>query len=1155
MQGVVAGSAHVEKGAGVVARANKSGRVGTPTTQGVVAGSARATEDARAGARATTSGRAGAPTFKDSKGDKVTSTPKAEASSRDADSAVGDKVPQVFDVFTGVPKVGEVLTPLPTVAELLELEELSYVEFMDSLKAGELAEVVLIRPEGSSLELNSSSVMDSEVLEDERTTKRQTRYGTAILKDPSDPYYALLKEFSDVVSDDPSSVLPPDRGVRHEIDLVPGTKYCTTRQWPLPKEQVDVIDTFFAAKHAAGMVRESKSPHSSPTFCVRKPNGKCRMVHAFNKLNAATIPASTPIPRKDVLQNNMAGCTIFSALDMVDGYYQLLMRESDIPLTAVSTPSGMLWEWLVMPQGLSNAPATFNRLVTQLFRPMRQFVQTYFDDIFVHSRASEGKTAVEAHLGHLREVLLCMRENRLYANINKCIFGAEEIPFLGCFLGKDGVRADPEKVCAIAQWPVPVSQKDLRKWLGLANYLHKYSANYAEMALPLTNLLKKDAVWSWTSEAQQAFEAIMSSLQSALILALPDEERPFSVVCDASDFAIGCALLQVDAEGRERVVSFQSRQLKAAEKNYPVHDKELLEMKYALVKFRVHLLGQKPFVIYTDHASLRTATSSPHLSQRMARWLSFFAECNFTVVYKPGKQNVLADALSRRPDYELAHLAYLESPLYELIREAYADDDDLAGLVEVLSAPNKAIELTARQRSRLHRYSVVEGLLYYQVDGGDEPRIVVPNDEDLRHRVLYEAHATPLSGHLGREKTYTSVARNFWWPHMYKSVRKYVQTCETCQRVKPAPSASAPLMSLPVPADCWRSVSMDFIFELPAYARGHTDILVFVCRLSKMVRLAAVRKSVTAPQAAQLFVDNVFRNHGHPEAFVSDRDPRFMSHFWQHLFRLLGTRLDMSTADHPQTDGQTERVNRVLEDILSSVCAAEPTKWSVLLPQVEFALNNAVHSSTGFTPFYVSGLRHPRTPLTLPPASSLGGGEANADDPRGLKGLRTSVKRNVLSFIKTGKAVRQRVRDAMAAAQDTQKEQSDRQGRKNTQVFKLGDQVLLNAKNLPTQTVFAVGSTKLRPRFVGPFTVIGVHGHAYTLDLPSSMATHPTFYVGLLKPYRPAGADEPEEPTASQNTAERHSPSSERDLPREAGQAQEPEPEPEPGQEHEPLRG
>ncbi|GMF47183.1 unnamed protein product [Phytophthora fragariaefolia] len=887
---VAAGSAHVEEGAGVVTRTNKSGRVGTPTTQGVVAGSARATEGAGACACATTGGRAGAPTSKAIRGDKVTSSPKAEASGRDADYAAEDRAPQVLDVFTGEPKVGEVLTPLPTVAELLELEELSYVEFLGSLKAGELAEVVLRRPEGGSLGLNSSSVMDSEVPEDERTSRRQTRYGAAILKDPSDPYYPLLKEFSDVVSDDPPSALPPDRGVRHEIDLVPGTKYCTTRQWPLPKEQVDVIDAFFAAKHAAGMMRESKSPHSSPTSCVRKTNGKWRMVHAFNKLNAATIPASTPIPRKDVLQNSMAGCTVFSALDMVDGYYQLLMRESDIPLTAISTPSGMMWEWL-------------------------------------------------------------------------------------------------------------------------------------------------------------AFEAIKNSFQSAPILALPDEGRPISVVCDASDFAIGCALLQVDAEGRERVVSFQSRQLKAAEKNYPVHDKELLAMKYALVKFRVHLLGKKPFVIYTDHASLRTATSSLHLSPRMARWLSFFDEYNFTVEYKPGKQNVLADALSRRPDYELAHMAYLESPLYELIRTAYAADDDLAGLVEALGVPNKIVELTARQRSRLHRYSVVEGLLYYQVDGGDEPRIVVPNDEDLRHRVLYEAHDRPLSGHLGREKTYTSVARNFWWPHMYKWVRKYVQTCETCQRVKPAPSASAPLMSSPVPADCWRSVSMDFIFELPADARGHTGILVFVCRLSKMVRLAAVRKSVTAPQAAQLVVDNVFRHHGLPEAFVSDRDPRFVSHFWKHLFRLLGTRLDMSTADHPQTDGQTEWVNRVLEDTFRSVCAAEPTSWSTLLPQVEFALNNAVHSSTEFTPFYVNGLRHPRTPLTLPLASNLGWGEANAEDSRALKGLRTSVKRNLLSFIETGEAVRQRVRDAMAAAQDRQKENCDRHGRANTKVFQVGDQVLLNAKN------------------------------------------------------------------------------------------------------------
>ncbi|KAG3126530.1 hypothetical protein C6341_g25333 [Phytophthora cactorum] len=201
------------------------------------------------------------------------------------------------------------------------------------------------------------------------------------------------------------------------------------------------------------------------------------------------------------------------------------------------------------------------------------------------------------------------------------------------------------------------------------------------MARPLSNLLKKDAPWCWEVGHDEAFQAVKESLLRAPILALPDLDRPFSVICDASDFAIGCALLQADADGRERVIAFESRQLKAAEKNYPVHDKELLAMKYALVKFRVHLLGSKPFVIYTDHASLRTATQSPHLSQRMARWLSFFAEYNFEVKYKLGRLNVVADALARRPDYELAHVTTVTSSVFDLIRAAYAHDDMCAALL------------------------------------------------------------------------------------------------------------------------------------------------------------------------------------------------------------------------------------------------------------------------------------------------------------------------------------------------------------------------------------------------------------------------------------------------------------------------------------------
>ena len=226
------------------------------------------------------------------------------------------------------------------------------------------------------------------------------------------------------------------------------------------------------------------------------------------------------------------------------------------------------------------------------------------------------------------------------------------------------------------------------------------------MARPLSNLLKKDVDWCWGSTKHDAFQAVKESLLHAPILAVPDPDRPFSVVCDASDFAIGIALLQTDVDGRERVIAYESRQLKAAEKNYPVHDKELLAMKYALVKFRTHLLGSKPFVIYTDHALLRTATQSPHLSQRMARWLSFFAEYNLKVKYKPGKQNALADALSRRPDYELAHVTTLSSSVTDLIRAAYAKDEQCVALLRALGSEefkDSDIELSARLRARLHR--------------------------------------------------------------------------------------------------------------------------------------------------------------------------------------------------------------------------------------------------------------------------------------------------------------------------------------------------------------------------------------------------------------------------------------------------------------------
>ncbi|KAE9011934.1 hypothetical protein PR001_g15782 [Phytophthora rubi] len=524
---------------------------------------------------------------------------------------------------------------------------------------------------------------------------------------------------------------------------------------------------------------------------------------------------------------------------------------------------------------------------------------------------------------------------------------------------------------------------------------------------------------------------------------------------------------------------------------------------------------------------------APHLSQRMARWLSFFAEYSFVVHYKPGKDNILADALSRRPDYDPRtvlgrqviddededddHCAVCiasginltkgspEMDLRDEIVATYTDDAVYAGIVAYLRAPSDETlgALSRNTRNQIDSYHLDGDLLRYNIDN-------------------------PMGADLGREKPFAAVSCDFFWPHMYKWVRKWVRTCETCQREKPSKSSQAPLRPLPIATEAWRSVSMDFIFGLPPDAEGRTGVLVFVDRFTKMVHLIPVRDTVTAAETAAPFIDC-----------------------------LLCAKLSMPTAAHPETDGQTERVNRVLGDVLRSY-ATSFASWSAFLSLAELALNNAEHASTGLTPFFANNACHPRVPAliavghpTAPRGYILGEDEGDVNDM--TSAAHEDVTLNAVTRSKTKKAlatpdtaasplaawivrtlidpgntgvpvaanyapkiparpvdnagesdfvlqqsIARFVHDALQDAVDKQKENADKRGRKNMSTF---EKVLLSTDGIRSSTVTNLGASKLAPRFIGPFRVMKVNGEAYTLDIPTSLRLHPTFYVGRLKKY------------------------------------------------------
>jgi hypothetical protein len=569
-----------------------------------------------------------------------------------------------------------------------------------------------------------------------------------------------------------------------------------------------------------GYIQPSQSPCGAPVLFVKKPRStELRMVIDYRALNKLTKRNAYPLPRIDLddMLDHLAGAKVFSLIDLRQAYHQCKIVDSDVPKTAFRTPLGH-YEYVTLRFGLTNAPAAFQSVVNRLFsKQMYKFVMVYLDDILIFS-----KNEAE-HAAHLRAVLEILGNAQLTVAIQKCKFYQKELLFLGHIVSGDGVKVDPAKIQAVKQFPRPTDVHHLRSFLGMATCFWKFINHFSRVARPLTDLLRPDKQWRWTDACEAAFCKLKELLSTAPVLALPGwrSNTPFELICDASLQGIGGVLMQ-----NNRPIAFESRKLIDAELRYSATELEMLAVVHCVEKCSVYVEGREVH-IYTDHKPNTFFNTTRMQSRRAARWLEKLQQNQLQWHYKPGPQNVVADALSRHPvvDRPVVALAVLRST--SLLRKL-VDSNSFVSAIRQAYAKDKFFTSKANTAD----LSLKQGLWYM----GD--LLAVPNDEHVKQTILAECHDTPYACHVGRSKMLHNVRKNFWWPGMANDVSRFVASCDSCQRVKPNNRAHVGLLQpLPVPGNTWDSVSMDLVVSLPQTAAGYTAIAVFVDRLSKMVHL------------------------------------------------------------------------------------------------------------------------------------------------------------------------------------------------------------------------------------------------------------------------------------------------------------------------------
>lgn len=803
----------------------------------------------------------------------------------------------------------------------------------------------------------------------------------------------LLREYHDVFSTGDGD-MGRTQLVEHEIPITPGARPLRQPARRLGAEKEAEVDRQIEELLQQGLIEPAHGAWSSPVVLVKKKDGRWRFCIDYRRLNQVTVQDAYPLPRIDESLDALAGSRYFSTLDLLSGYWQVPLNPDAQEKAAFITRGG-LWKWKVLPFGLTSAPATFQRLMEQVFQGLHwKTLLLYLDDVIVVA------PTFEEHVHRLRQVLQRLREAGLKLKPSKCTLFQHKVKYLGHVVSEEGVSTDPEKIAAVKEWPQPSSLTELKTFLGTVGYYRQYIPDFASIAKPLTSLTAKGASWIWDEATQASFELLRERLISAPILQYPDPGETFILDTDASNDGVGAVLSQ-EHGGQEGVIAYFSKTLAPAERNYCVTRRELLAVIKAVKHFKPYLFGRK-FRLRTDHASLIWLCKRSEPSCQVARWLEILGEFSFSIEHRPGNKHGNADGLSRRPLSTCRQCANIEkrdggptmaevysqlppslrleaiqgelqqvqtesrttpdlkiqplqtTPPYagSTLANAQREDSGAVGQIYTLKKEGKRLTATELQTAdrelktlhdRLDAMVIREGILKVQIARSKGMREVAICPAPMRQREIWETHRL---AHAGIGKTLSRVRLTWFWPGMTRDIRKRVKTCEICQAGKNSTAPTTTGTRHMHSGRPWQLVAIDLVGPMPKSPRGNQWILVLTDHFSRWQDALAI-PDATATTVATILDERVFAYLGLPEIIHTDQGTQFESELLATLCKIWGVEKTRTTAYHPEGNGVVERQNRTLGDALrTKLLGASQSDWDAVLPHIMRTLRSTPHTST-----------------------------------------------------------------------------------------------------------------------------------------------------------------------------------------------------------------